>query len=190
MKRFSLLFFALVVLVAGCGSSSKQSAPPAVTILAPADSEQQWAYRIVDLFLRPLNSDLQVLNALRDPNVVIYLGSGNKTTLNTVNKALDDLGQCQTKLRTIGAPPPQSGPFEKVNRDFQAACAGYVPSAATLKKAVVYWSSGRSDVVPRGFTLLRSTAKTVNRAGAQYLAGIRIAQRLPEFRRAGLKPSA
>jgi hypothetical protein len=189
MRRFSFVLCA-AALVAGCGSGSKQASAPSVTILAPADSEQQWAFRVVDLFLRPVNKDLQVVNGLRDPSTVIYLSSGNKTTLNVVNKALDDLAQCQNKLRSIGAPPPQSGPFERVNTRFKSACARYVPTAKTLKKAVFYWSSGRSDVIARGFTLFRSTSKAANSAAAQYVAGIRIAQDLPEFRRAGLKPSA
>jgi hypothetical protein len=191
MGRFSLLLCVLVALLAGCGSSSKQSSsPPPPTILPPADSEQQWASRVVDLFLRPLNKDLQVVNGLRDPNVVIYLSSGNKTTTKVVNNALDDLQQCQNKLRAIGPPPPQSGRFQKVNNHFKAACANYVPTAKTLKKAVFYWSSGRSDVISQGFKIFRSTIKDANAAGNQYVAGIRIAQDLPEFRRAGLKPSA
>jgi len=190
MKRFSILLCAAVAMLAGCGSGSKQSSSPPVTILAPADSEQEWAFRVVDLVLRPLNKDLQVVNGLRDPNTVIYLSSGNKSTKNIVDKALDDLAQCQNKLRSIGPPPPQSGPFERVNARFNAACAKYVPTAKTLKKAVFYWSSGRSDVVAQGFTVFRSTIKEANAAGAQYLAGVRIAQNLPEFRRAGLKPSA
>jgi hypothetical protein len=189
MKRFWILLCA-VALLAGCGSGSKQSAPTMVTVLAPADSEQEWAFRVVDRVLRPLNKDLQIVNGLSNPQTVIYLGSGNKTTLNVVNKALDDLAQCQNKLRSIGPPPPQSGPFERVNTHFQKACAKYVSAAKTLKKAVFYWSSGRTDVTAQGFRIYRSAAPAANAAGAQYLAGIRIAQTLPEFRRAGLKPSA
>jgi hypothetical protein len=190
MKRFSLLLCALVALLAGCGSNSKQSAPPAVTVLAPADSEQEWAFRIVDLFLRPVNKDLQIVNGLSNPQTVIYLGSGNKATLNVVNKALDDLAQCQNKLRRLGPPPPQSGPFERVNEHLKAACANYVPAAAKLKKAVFYWSSGRTDVTAQGFQIYRSAARGANAAGAEYLKAIKIAQNLPEFRRAGLQPSA
>lgn len=190
MKLFAILVCAGVAVLAGCGSGSKQPSSPPVTILAPADSEQEWAFRIVNLFLRPLNKDLQVVNGLRDPNVVIYLSSGTGTTWKIVNKALDDLARCTTKLRTIGAPPPMSGPFERVNARFRAACSSYVSTAQTLKRAVFYWSSGRSDVIARGFTIFRSSAKAANAAAAQYLAGIKIAQNLPEFRRAGLKPSA
>jgi hypothetical protein len=189
MKRFSLLL-CVVALLAGCGSGSKQSAPTMVTVLAPADSEQEWASRVVDRFLRPMNKDLQVVNGLSNPQTVIYLGSGNKTTLNVVNQALDGLAQCQTRLRTIGPPPPQSGPFERVNTHLQKACAKYVPTAKTLKKAVFYWSSGRTDVTAQGFGIYRSAARDANAAGAHYLAAIKIAQNLPEFRRAGLQPSA
>jgi hypothetical protein len=188
MKRFGIVLCA-AALLAGCGSSSKQSAP-AVTILAPAESEQEWAYRVVDLVLRPLNKDLTVVNGLSSPQTVIYLGSGNKTTLKVVNNALDDLAQCQNKLRRIGPPPPQSGPFERVNKHLKAACTKYVPTAATLKKAVFYWSSGRSDVTAQGFGIYRSAARDANAAGASYLKAIKIAQNLPEFRRAGLERSA
>jgi hypothetical protein len=189
MTRLALLLCA-VALLAGCGSSSKGASPPAPTILPPAESEQEWAQRIVDGFLRPLNKDLQVVNGLGDPQVIIYLGNQNPTTLKVVGRALDDLEQCSNKLRSIGPPPPQSGPFERVNAKFKAACVDYVPTATKLKKAVVYWSSGRSDVMPQGFQIYRSTARVANAAGAKYVAGIRIAQALPEFRRAGLQPSA
>jgi hypothetical protein len=189
MKRFSILLCAVVVL-AGCGSGNKNASPPPPTILPPAESEQEWAQRIVDGFLRPLNKDLTVVNGLRDTTSIIYLGNQNKTTLRVVGHALDDLEQCQNKLLAIGPPPPQSGRFERVNAKFKAACAGYVPTARKLKQAVLYWSSGRTDVMPKGFAIYRSAAKVANTAGANYLAGVRIAQKLPEFRRAGLQPSA
>ena len=190
MKHVLILCCAVALLTA-CGSSgSSNTVAGGPTILPPAESEQQWAQRIVDRFLRPLNTDLRVVNGLRDPQIVIYISNQNPTTLRIVRRALKDLERCQIKLVSIGPPPPQSGPFQRVNAKFKAACAKYVPVARTLQRAVVFWSSGRTDVIPRGFTLFRSTTRDANSAGAQYVAGIRIAQNLPEFRRAGLKPSA
>lgn len=190
MTRFSIILCA-VALLAGCGSSnSSKGAANTPTMLPRAASKQEWAQRIVDRFLRPLNTDLKVVNGLRDPQVVIYISSQNPTTLRVIRRGLNDLEQCPNKLLSIGPPPPQSGPFERVYAKFRGACAKYVPVARTLKQAVVFWSSGRTDVMPRGFKLFRSAGPDANAAAAQYVAGIRIAQNLPEFRRAGLQPSA
>lgn len=189
MKLF-LLLACVAALLSGCGSGKSSENPVKPLVLMPrAESEAEWAIRVVNRFLRPLNNDLRVVNALHDPTVAVYITNQNKTTLSVVDKGLTDLAQCRNKLLVIGPPPPQSGPFERVYKDFNAACTGYVPTAKTLQNAVLFWSSGREDVIPRGFRTLKSTARVLNAAGDHYKAGIRIAQGLPEFRRAGLKPS-
>jgi hypothetical protein len=188
MKRF-LIPLCAVALLAGCGSSKSSTTAKPPTILPPAESEAQWAQRVVDRFLRPLNKDLRIVNSLSDPTVIVYITSQNPTTLSVVRQGLADLAQCQNKLLIIGPPPAQSGPFERVHKEFKAACSGYVETARRLQQAVFYWSSGRNDVIPRGFAIKRSAARLANAAGAHYTAGIKIAQGLPEFRRAGLKPS-
>jgi hypothetical protein len=189
MKLF-LILVCVAALLSGCGSGkSSENAVKPLALMPRAESEPEWAIRVVNRFLRPLNNDLRVVNGLHDPTVVVYITNQNKTTLSVVDKGLADLEQCRNKLLVIGPPPPQSGPFERVYKEFKAACTGYVPIAKTLRKAVLFWSSGRADVIPRGYPTLRSTAHVANVAGDHYAAGIRIAQGLPEFRRAGLKPS-
>mgnify|MGYP003296375763 CR=1 FL=1 len=50
-------------------------------------------------------------------------------------------------------------------------------------------ASGRSDVMAEGTKLVRSVKDASGRAADNFANGVRIAQTLPEFRRAGLKPS-
>ena len=59
--RFVALLFCLALLVAGCGSDNKSSEPPPPTILPNAATPDEWAGRIVNKLMRPMNKNLQVL---------------------------------------------------------------------------------------------------------------------------------
>jgi hypothetical protein len=76
-----------------------------------------------------------------------------------------------------------------VHAQLQKACASYVQLAPQLKKATLYLSSGRTDVIANGRKLLRDARPLNNTAAQQFASAIRLAQALPEFRRAGLQPS-
>src|SRR5207249_11031261 len=134
-----------------CGSSKKNAEtttlPP---VLPTATSPNQWAKRVVDLLLRPLNRDLQIVNGFNDPNVLVYIANQNPTTLRIIRTRLGDLSQCPNKLVTIGPPPASRPPLKRVNAQLKKACASYVQLAVDLQKATLFLSSGRTDVIARG----------------------------------------
>ena len=186
---------ALVLLVGAfaltaCGSSHKTSETTSVpNVLPTATTPDEWAKRVVNVLLRPLNRDLQVVNGFNDPNVLVYIANQNPTTLRIIKNRLGDLSQCSSKLVTIGPPPQARKPLRRVNTQLQKACASYVRLAAQLKQATLFISSGRSDVIARGRKVLADARPLNNTAADQFATAIRSAQVLAEFRRAGLQPS-
>jgi hypothetical protein len=191
MKRLLLLLCTIALVATACGSSKKsaESTTPLPRVLPPAQTPDEWAARIVDGLLRPLNQDLRVVNGFNDPNVMVYIANKNPTTLSIIRKRLGDLAQCSNKLIAIGPPPPGRKRLVRVNSALQKACTSYVDLAARLQKATLFISSGRTDVIKEGRTVLREARPTNNAAGARFAAAIKLAQALPEFRRAGLQPS-
>jgi hypothetical protein len=191
MMRWIVLALALAVLAAGCSSSKKtqtSTAPPSV--LPAAKNANQWAVRIVELVLRPLNRDLVVVNGFNDQNVLLYIINRNKTTLDIIHKRLGDLSRCSQKLVAIGPPPPPRPQLKPVAANLQAACGHWVHMASVLEKATLFISSGRSDVIAQGRKLLAGLRPESQQASEAFSKFLRGAQRLPEFRRAGLQPSA
>jgi hypothetical protein len=90
MRRFvPMLLTAVALLAAGCGSN-KAETTPSIPLLPDAKTSDEWALRIVNRFLTPLNKDLQVLNGLNSPQIRIYIASGNQTTISIVNKRMND----------------------------------------------------------------------------------------------------
>lgn len=184
-----LLAFCALALAA-CGSSHKSAHTSTLPhVLPAATTPNEWAKRVVDLLLRPLNRDLQIVNGFNDPNVLIYIANQNPTTLRIIRKRLGDLSQCPNKLVTIGPPPTSRPPLKRVNTQLAKACKTYVQLAADLQKATLFLSSGRTDVIAEGRKILRQSRPTNNTAAQQFAAAIKAAQVLPEFRRAGLQPS-
>jgi hypothetical protein len=185
------LLCAVAVVAAGCGSSKKHAAtlPLPTNVLPQAKTPDEWATRIVNRFLRPLNKDLSVLNGFNSPDIRLFIASQNPTTLKIIDQRLQDLKQCSAKLVAIGPPPAGNKQLARINADFTSACAKYVQVAETLMKATDFLSSGRTDVMSKGEELARSMRPTSGLAANKLVAGVRIAQKLPEFQRAGLKPS-
>ena len=188
LARVVLLLTAALALSA-CGSSKKHAQATLPRVLPTATTGNEWAKRVVDLLLRPLNRDLQIVNGFNDPNVLVYIANQNPTTLRIIRTRLGDLSQCPNKLVTIGPPPASRPPLQRVNTQLRKACTTYVQLATDLKKATLYLSSGRTDVIARGRQVLREARPTNNAAAQQFEAAIKSAQMLPEFRRAGLQPS-
>lgn len=185
-----LLLLATGLVVTGCGSSKQSAQTTSLpTVLPTATTPDQWAKRVVNVMLRPLNRDLQVVNGFNDPNVIIYIANQNPTTLRVIKTRLGDLSKCSTKLVTIGPPPQSRKPLRRVSRQLEKACTSYVQLAAQLHKATLYISSGRTDVIAQGRKILRDARPLNNTAADQFAAAIKSAQVLPEFRRAGLQPS-
>ena len=190
--KASLVLLVLVSALAltACGSSNKSAQTTSLpNVLPAATTPDEWAQRVVNTLLRPLNRDLQVVNGFNDPNVLVYIANQNPSTLRIINSRLNDLSKCSSRLVTIGPPPQSRRPLRRVNTQLQKACASYVQLAPQLKKATLYLSSGRTDVIANGRKILREARPLNNAAAAQFAAAIRSAQVLPEFRRAGLQPS-
>ena len=61
--RVLIVLLLMATLVAGCGSKGKSTAPTTTASNLPpaAQTSDQWASRVVDWFLRPLNPDLAVV---------------------------------------------------------------------------------------------------------------------------------
>jgi hypothetical protein len=186
----ALLLVCLCLLIAGCGSSKKASSPPPPPAVLPkAQTPDQWARRIVDLFLRPLNRDLVVLNSYDNPQIRLYIISKNPQTLQIIHSRLGDLRRCTGKLVRIGPPPSGDNVLARVDQRFRSACTSYEQVAVKLLEATDLLGSGKPDAAARAGHLVGSARPASRRAAADFVAGIKIAQTLPSFRRAGLKPS-
>jgi hypothetical protein len=190
--RFAALLFCLALLAAGCGSDDKSSAPPP-TILPNAATPDEWAGRIVNRLMRPMQKNLEVLSTLNNPQVKIYIESQNPTTLRILNTRMTDLGKCSDRLLTIGPPPAGAGDIEQlrqVDTALHRACPYYVKVSETVLEAVEMMSSGRDDVVAEGDKKLASAGPDSQKAALAYQQAIQVAQELDEFKLHGLKPSA
>ncbi len=191
MTRFAgLLLIALAVLAAGCGSSKEAATTRAIPILPDVTTSDEWAHRVVNRFLAPLNKDLQVLNGLNNPNIRIYLASGNQTTINVVNRRMNNLKGCTDRLVTIGPPTSDDEQFKRVNSLFHSACKSYEEVADVVLGAVPKLASGRTDVLQEGEKELRNSIPTSEAAAKDLQQALKIAQKRPEFRNAGLQSSS
>lgn len=190
--RFVALLLSLAVLGAGCGSKSESSTPPP-TILPDAKTPDEWAGRIVNRLMRPMNRDLQVLSNLNSPQIKIFILQQNPATLDVINKRMTDLGKCSDRLITIGPPPKgavDERQLKRVDGALHRACPHYVKVSELVLEAVELMSSGREDVVARGEKKLAEAGPDSQAAAEAYEEAIRVAQNLDEFKLRGLKPSA
>lgn len=190
--RFVALFFCLALLVAGCGSDDKSSEPPP-TILPNAATPDEWAGRVVNRLMRPMNKNLMVLSELNNPQIKIYIESQNPTTLRIINNRMNDLAKCSDRLLAIGPPPAEANDIKQlrqIDASLHTACEHYVKVAGTVLEAVEMLSSGREDVVAEGDKKMASAGPDSEAAAKAYQQAIQVAQELDEFKLRGLKPSA
>jgi hypothetical protein len=185
-----MLLVAVALLAAGCGSKKEAATTTALPILPDAQTSDVWAQRAVRRFLAPLNKDLQVLNGLNNPQIRIYLASGNQTTVNVVNRRMNDLMHCTDKLVTIGPPTSDDEQFQRVDRLFHTACTHYEDVAKTVLDVVPKLASGRTDVIQVGEKELKKSIPTSEAAADALKKALAIAQKRPEFRNAGLQSSS
>ena len=180
----------LALLAAGCGSKKQAETTTTIPILPDVRTSDEWAQRIVRQFLAPLNKDLQVLNGLNNPQIRIFIASGNKTTLGVIDRRMNDLTRCTDKLVTIGPPTADDEQFKRVDRLFHSACKNYEDVAGTVLDAVPKLASGRSDVIEVGTEELRKSIPVSQTAAKDFQRAIKIAQTRVEFRNAGLQQSS
>jgi hypothetical protein len=187
-----LLLLPLMLVGAGCGSDEEQKLPT-IQLLPNAKTPDEWAGRIVNRLMRPMNRDLEVLSNLDSPQIRIFILQQNPDTLRTVNKHMSDLGKCSDRLFAIGPPPQTAADKRQLNRIDAAlhrACTHYVKISEVVVDAVKLLSSGRQDVVERGEERLKEAGPDSKAAADAYAQAIEIAENLDEFRLHGLKPSA
>jgi len=189
MKRALVLFCCVALVVVGCGSKKKTATVPIGPVLPAATTSQEWADRIVNIFLRPLNKDLNVVTNFNNPQIRLFIASQNPTTLQVIKTRMNDLKRCSAKLVQIGPPPGDNTKLKTIDADFHKACDDYEVVADTLQRATPFLASGRTDVMARGEKMIRNVKDESGRAANSFSDGVRIAQTLPEFRKAGLKPS-
>ena len=190
-KPLVILLLAATLLVAGCGS--KKSASPATTTTGsstpPAQTSDQWASRVVDWFLRPLSSDLPVIDNFGNSQVRFYIQTGNQQAIDTINARMGDLERCGNHLLRVGPPPGDDQALKKIDAHFRTSCSAYADLATTLLQATKLLSSGKQDQVNKGIAKLNGIGAQSRRAALELTAGIKLAQARGDFRRAGLKPS-
>jgi hypothetical protein len=186
----ALVLVGLALLASGCGSKKEAATTSTIPILPDVQTSDQWAQRVVNRFLTPVNKDLQVLNGLNSPQIQIYIASGNKTTLGVIDRRMADLTHCTDKLVTIGPPTSDDDQFQRVDRLFHSACRNYEQVAAAVLDAVPLLSSGRTDVIQEGQKRLRKMIPVSEAAARDFQKAIKIAQTRPEFRNAGLQSSS
>jgi hypothetical protein len=193
MMKLRLLIVPLLMatLVAGCGSKSKSTAPTTTASNLPpaAQTSDQWASRVVDWFLRPLNPDLAVVGNFANSQVRFYIETQNQQALNTIYTRMSDLQRCDEHLLRVGPPPGDDQQLKAIDSHFRRACTAYVQVGATLARATKLLSSGKQGQVASGEQALRGIGPITRKAAVELTAGVKLAQQRGEFRRAGLKPS-
>jgi len=190
MKPFALALIVAALLVAGCGSKKSASTQTTVpNVVQPAQTSDEWAHRVVDWFLRPLSADLPVIQNFTNSQVLLYIQTGNQQTIQTINARMNDLKRCGNHLARVGPPPGDDQQLKAIDSHFHKACAVYAQIGATLARATRLLSSGKQDQVAKGQEALRGIGATTRRAAVELTAGVKLAQKRGDFRRAGLKPS-
>jgi hypothetical protein len=189
--RVLIVLLLTATLAAGCGSKSK-SASTTTTVSnlpAAAQTSDQWASRVVDWFLRPLNPDLAVVGNFANSQVRFYIETQNQQALNTIYARMSDLQRCDEHLARVGPPPGDDQQLKAIDGHFRQACTAYAKVGATLTQATRLLSSGKQDQVAKGERALRGIGATTRKGAVELTAGVKLAQQRGEFRRAGLKPS-
>jgi hypothetical protein len=189
--RVLIVLILATMLAAGCGSKSKSASPTTTVPNVPpaAQTSDQWASRVVDFFLRPLSPDLQVVGNFANSQVRFYIQTQNQQALNTIYARMDDLQRCDDHLARVGPPPGDDQQLKAIDGHFRQACKVYAQIGATLVRATRLLSSGKQDQIDNGQEALRGVGAKTRSAAVELTAGLKLAQKRGDFRRAGLKPS-
>ena len=181
-RTFLLSAAVLAFVAAGCGGSDDDS-----NGVQQARSEAEWATRLVP-FVRRMQRNATVLNSLNNPQIKIYLYSGNPTTIRVLNQTIDDLDACSVKLDRIGRPPAGKPPLGRIYTNFRRACPHYERLAEILGNAVPLMSSTSVEDQREGSELLLEAAEPSRRAAQYYGRGLRILEGQPIFRQVLARP--
>jgi hypothetical protein len=178
---------AVTLLAAGCGDKQGGGA---TTVPSPARVNKNpavYARRTVDLFLRDLTRDLNVLNSVNAPEIRIYLANGNKDTIRILDRAMHDLHVCTGKLDNVGAPPPGNKPLEAIDLKLRAACRSYEQISDVVLRAAPYLEQGDQSAQEKGVKILHQATPLTQQAAKDFSAALKLMEKRPEFRAAGLQ---
>src|SRR6266516_5778208 len=178
MMKLSVLVALLLttLVVAGCGSKKSTTPTTTASNLPPAaQTSDEWASRVVDWFLRPLNPDLAVVGNFANSQVRFYIETQNQQALNTIYALMNDLQRCDDHLTRVGPPPGNDQQLKKIDNHFRQACAVYAKIGATLSRATRLLSSGKQDQAAKGQDALKGVGAKTRRAALELTAGIKLA---------------
>jgi hypothetical protein len=171
------------LLLAGCGGGSNKSSTPGLTA-------EQYAERVVDRFLRPLNTDLGVLTALNKPDIKLYLLSGQKTTIRILESRLGDLSRCTSRLDAIGPPPSEPATLPRIDTKLREACQHYESVAKTLLRGLPELTSGDPARQRKGQRIFASVFEESKAGSLALQDAVSSMQENGAFLKAGVRPGA
>ena len=182
MRTALALGLLVTALAAGCGSDDSPAA---------AKTPREWADRLVNRFLRDIDRDLTVLNRLNNLNARVYLESGQPETVEVLEKRLEDLADCSSKLERVGPPPADAPPrirrpLERVHANLERACPEYERFADLLLDAVPLVASANAEEKAKGHALFREAREPSERAALHYARALELGRQQPVLRAAGL----
>jgi len=139
LRVLIVLLLLVATLVAGCGSKSKSASTTttASNLPAAAQTSDQWASRVVDWFLRPLNPDLAVVGNFANSQVRFYIETQNQQALNTIYARMSDLQRCDEHLARVGPPPGDDQQLKAIDGHFRQACTAYANVGARITRFAV-----------------------------------------------------
>lgn len=140
---------AIVLVAAGCGGSDEEAATT-VAAVPPAKTQAEWIDRLVNRFLLDMQKNLNVVNGLRSNQAIIYIRTGNETTIRVLNERMTDLAKCSRKLARVGPPPDSEAPLDDIYNRFGKSCPFYERLASAALKAVPLLSSRDPEDVAKG----------------------------------------
>lgn len=189
-RTLALLALPLVLAAAGCGS--KKDAAETSTASSPTRvnaNEFVYAQRVVDLYLRGLNRDLNVLNSVNAPEIRIYLANRNKETVTELERAMHDLHVCMGKLDRVGAPPAGRPDLARIDAKLRAACSDYERISDIVLEAAPHLERTSEGEQKQGVAILRRATPPSRAAALAFAQALKLMEVRPEFLRAGIQPS-
>lgn len=172
-----VLILVLTLLAAGCGGSKKKATSAPLPTVARAKTPGVWVTRLVDRFLRDVNQDLTVVNALRTPQILLYIRTGNQTTTTTAVDRMKDLSKCSRKLARVGPPPTGNPQADSAYADFRKACPFYEGLAADVLRGIPLLSSRDPAVSAKGQKAFDAAVAPSRSAARYYGQGVATLQR-------------
>lgn len=171
------LLLTLGLALAGCGGSDEKSASSPTSTVSQAKTQAEWIDRLVRRFLLDMQQNLNVVNGLRTNQVIIYIRTGNETTIRVLNERMRDLTKCSQKLGRVGSPPDSDAPLDRIYDRFGKSCPHYERLARLGLKAVPLLSSRDPADVAKGEKEFAKISDPSFEAARHFGAAVELLQR-------------